>query len=59
MAQDVEAQLLQLLLENCPPERREAAHSLGLLGPVIGGSGRSDVMTNQGQVDELLESLGF
>ena len=60
MAQDMEGQLLQLLLENVPPERREAAQSLGLLsGPVIGGSGRSDVVTNQSQVDELLESLGF
>jgi chemotaxis protein CheZ len=60
MAQDMEGQLLQLLLENSPPERREAAQSLGLLnGPVIDGKGRGDVVTNQSQVDELLESLGF
>lgn len=60
MAQDMEVQLLQLLLENSPPERREAAQSLGLLnGPVIDGKGRGDVVTSQTQVDELLESLGF
>jgi chemotaxis protein CheZ len=60
MAQEMEAQLLQLLVEHAPSERREAAQSLGLLdGPVIKGSGRADVVTDQGQVDELLESLGF
>ena len=60
MAQDMEQQLLQLLLQNAPPERREAAQSLGLLnGPVINSKGRNDVVTDQAQVDELLESLGF
>ena len=60
ISQDVERQLVQLLVENCPPERREAAQSLGLLnGPVLRAAGRSDVVTSQTQVDELLESLGF
>ena len=60
MARDMEGQLLQLLLENSPPERREAAQSLGLLnGPVIDGKASCDVVTNQSQVDDLLESLGF
>jgi chemotaxis protein CheZ len=31
VVQGVESQLLQLLLENCPLERREAAQSLGRL----------------------------
>jgi len=30
-----------------------------LNGPVINGQGRSDVVTSQEQVDELLQSLGF
>jgi chemotaxis protein CheZ len=28
-------------------------------GPVISSAGRSDVVTSQTQVDDLLESLGF
>ncbi len=60
MAQDMEQQLLTLLVENAPPEKREAAQSLGLLnGPVITGERRNDVVTSQAQVDDLLESLGF
>jgi chemotaxis protein CheZ len=30
-----------------------------LNGPVVNASGRSDVVTSQEQVDDLLESLGF
>ena len=58
MAQNMENQLLKLLLDNVPPERREAVESKGLLnGPVIRSG--SEVVTSQSQVDELLESLGF
>ena len=59
LANHLETQLLTLLVENSPaPIRRTDA--LGLLnGPAIGGSGVPDVVTNQAQVDELLESLGF
>ncbi|MDP3687037.1 MAG: protein phosphatase CheZ, partial [Sulfurimicrobium sp.] len=33
---------------------------IGLLhGPVVNTEGRSDIVTNQQQVDDLLESLGF
>lgn len=28
-------------------------------GPVVSSEGRDDVVTSQGQVDDLLESLGF
>jgi chemotaxis protein CheZ len=60
MVQDMENQLLKLLLQNVPPERREAAESRGLLnGPVFRANGNSDVVTSQAQVDELLASLGF
>jgi chemotaxis protein CheZ len=42
------------------PEQRKAEAPEGLLnGPVINADGRSDVVTNQSQVDDLLESLGF
>jgi chemotaxis protein CheZ len=60
MTQDMENQLLNLLVQNLPPERREAVESRGLLnGPVTGADRHGDVVTNQSQVDELLESLGF
>lgn len=57
--QMVENQLLALLVESLPPARRsEEANSL-LNGPVIQAGGRSDIVANQAQVDDLLESLGF
>jgi chemotaxis protein CheZ len=60
MVQDVENQLLKLLLDNVPAERREAVESRGLLnGPVTGSNRQGDVVTSQSQVDELLASLGF
>jgi chemotaxis protein CheZ len=59
MVQQLEDDLIGLLIANVSPQRREAAQSAGLLeGPVVAG-GRSDVVTDQAQVDELLESLGF
>lgn len=57
LVQTIETQLVQLLIETMPPEKREETKSL-LNGPVIDAS-RADVVTNQAQVDELLESLGF
>jgi len=57
VTQHMEQQLVTLLVENAPPSVKIDA---GLLnGPVINGQGRSDVVTNQKQVDDLLESLGF
>ena len=55
---DLENQLLQLLVENAPPGRRAEAGGL-LNGPAIRTDGRSDIVANQEQVDQLLESLGF
>jgi len=55
---DLENQLLQLLVENAPPGRRVEASGL-LNGPAIKAAGRSDIVANQEQVDQLLESLGF
>ena len=58
-AQNMERQLVALLLETTPQEKRQAVRPDLLEGPVISASGRDDVVTNQEQVDELLESLGF
>ena len=59
VTQKMEQQLLELLVENVPPSADSDA-SAGLLnGPVIDATGRTDVVTTQDQVDDLLESLGF
>ena len=59
MAQTMEQQLLKLLVEAMPDEVRAEAPSGLLNGPVVNALGRSDVVTSQTQVDDLLESLGF
>ncbi|MBK6631456.1 MAG: protein phosphatase CheZ [Betaproteobacteria bacterium] len=59
LAQSMESELLQVLIE-AMPEEMKTEKSDGLLnGPVMNAQGRSDVVTNQEQVDDLLESLGF
>jgi chemotaxis protein CheZ len=59
LANNLETQLLTLLVENAPaPIRKPETLSL-LNGPVVGGPSVPDVVANQAQVDELLESLGF
>jgi chemotaxis protein CheZ len=59
LAQLLETQLLQVLLEAAPPQIRSERHSGLLNGPVINLEGRTDVLSSQAQVDDLLESLGF
>lgn len=58
-AQQLENQLLGLLIETTPQDKRQSVAPGLLNGPVINASGRSDVVTSQAQVDDLLESLGF
>jgi chemotaxis protein CheZ len=59
LTQSMEQQLLALLLENAPPAVK-AEYDVGLLnGPVINPHLRTNVVTSQDQVDDLLESLGF
>jgi len=59
LAQDLESQLMNVLIETMPGEKRtESVQSL-LNGPVINADGRSDVVVSQQQVDDLLDSLGF
>lgn len=59
MIQTLEQELLNLLLENIPAERRGDLPPSLLNGPVVNPQGRSDVVKSQQQVDELLGSLGF
>jgi chemotaxis protein CheZ len=59
MIQFVEQQLLQLLVENLPPERRTKEANSLLNGPVIDPDGVANAVTTQKQVDDLLDSLGF
>ncbi|KAB1441949.1 protein phosphatase CheZ [Bordetella bronchiseptica] len=54
----IERELLQVLLDNVPQERRDEANSL-LNGPQVNPGGNADVVTSQDQVDDLLASLGF
>jgi chemotaxis protein CheZ len=58
-AQQLENQLLALLIETTPQDKRQSVAPELLNGPVINAAGRSDVVTSQAQVDDLLESLGF
>lgn len=73
LAAAIEEQLLQLLLESAAHAQSEAAPQPAALaasapggvrreqlaGPVVDPEGRSDVVTDQSQVDDLLASLGF
>lgn len=59
IAKNLETQLLAVLIEAIPQEKKAEAPEGLLNGPVINADGRTDVVTTQSQVDELLESLGF
>jgi chemotaxis protein CheZ len=67
LAGTLEQQLLQLLIETAPAAIDQAppeysgpsARYHELSGPVVNPEGRTDVVTSQQQVDDLLASLGF
>jgi len=59
MVKHLEQELLQLLLDNIPVDKRGDAGAGMMNGPVVNPEGRGDVVTNQNQVDDLLASLGF
>jgi chemotaxis protein CheZ len=58
---DLEDSLLKLLMQAAPAEPAPAAPAGPghLNGPVVGASAGADVVSDQGEVDELLASLGF
>jgi chemotaxis protein CheZ len=59
VTQQMEKQLVELLVENPPSTASPDAYAGLLNGPVVNAAGRTDVVTSQDQVDDLLESLGF
>jgi chemotaxis protein CheZ len=59
LANDLEDSLVKLLVQVVPPEQREKVDPSVLQGPVVNHEGRTDVVANQGEVDDLLASLGF
>ncbi len=59
LAQNLEQQLVQLLIEYSPDEMKRDANDGLLNGPQVKPEGKVDIVSNQGQVDDLLDSLGF
>jgi chemotaxis protein CheZ len=70
LATDLEDSLVKLLVQAAPVEQTSKlmAHiappepvvdTASLNGPVVNPEGRTDVVANQGEVDDLLASLGF
>jgi chemotaxis protein CheZ len=58
LASQLEDSLVKLLLQAAPADQAAKVEASLLNGPVIDPKA-SDVVTNQGEVDDLLESLGF
>jgi chemotaxis protein CheZ len=64
VVQQMEKQLLQVLIDNTPPEKRHdvvaSSPDSGMLnGPQVSVVNSSDVVSDQVQVDDLLASMGF
>ena len=59
LASELEDSLVKLLVQAAPPEQAQTVASSVLNGPVVNAEGRTDIVTNQGEVDDLLASLGF
>lgn len=59
LAATIEDQLLTLLLQSAPSGVLGQDKAIELDGPVVNPEGRTDVVSDQKQVDDLLASLGF
>lgn len=59
LAQELETGLMSVLIDVVPEAKRTEEVTTLMNGPVINAEGRTDVVINQGQVDDLLDSLGF
>jgi len=59
LANELEDSLVKLLVQVAPPEQLGKVDPNVLHGPVVNPEGRADVVSNQGEVDDLLASLGF
>jgi chemotaxis protein CheZ len=58
VVQEMEKQLLQVLIDNTPLEKRSEGNGL-LNGPQMNADENPDAVSDQEQVDDLLSSLGF
>jgi chemotaxis protein CheZ len=58
LANELEGSLVKLLVQEVPEDQIHKVEQ-ALSGPVVNPEGRSDVVANQEQVDDLLASLGF
>ena len=59
LAGELEDSLVKLLLQVVPADQVHKVDPDILHGPVVDPSNRPDVVSNQGEVDDLLASLGF
>jgi chemotaxis protein CheZ len=59
LATNLEEQLVKLLIDATPEEQRKKVDPGILEGPVVNPESRSDVVSDQAGVDDLLASLGF
>lgn len=59
LATDLEDSLVKLLVQAAPPEQAHKVETTLLNGPVVNPEGRTDVVQDQSEVDDLLASLGF
>ena len=59
LANDLEDSLVKLLVQVVPEGVREHVDPSVLNGPVVNPEGRTDVVSDQSEVDDLLASLGF
>lgn len=59
LAQELESGLMSVLLEVVPDKKKTDEVANLMNGPVVNPEGRNDVVVNQAQVDDLLDSLGF
>ena len=59
ITQTLEKQLVQMLVDFAPEDVRRELDTGLLNGPQINPEGKTDIVADQGQVDDLLDSLGF
>lgn len=59
LAQELESGLMNVLVQVMPETKRTEEVASLMNGPVVNTEGRTDIVVNQEQVDDLLDSLGF
>jgi chemotaxis protein CheZ len=59
LTNELEEHLVKLLVQVVPPDQQHKVEQIVLHGPVVDPESRTDVVSNQSEVDDLLASLGF